>query len=55
MGATTGGGTYSGAQGTSDSALAFTGSDALQLAAVAGLLLASGALLVGFSRRGRRH
>ena len=53
--ATTGGGTYSGSLGTSDSALAFTGSDALQLAAVAGLLLVSGALLVGFSRRGRRH
>jgi uncharacterized surface anchored protein len=52
---TTGSGTFSGALASSDSVLAFTGVDALQLAAVAGLLLGSGALLTGLGRRGRRH
>jgi hypothetical protein len=51
-----GGGTAGGALAlTDETALAFTGFDALQVAAVAAALLSAGVLLSGFARRGRRH
>jgi hypothetical protein len=40
---------------TDDTALAFTGTEALRLAGIAAVLLASGALLTGLARRGRHH
>ncbi|KRF25947.1 Ig-like domain-containing protein [Phycicoccus sp. Soil803] len=55
---TTGSGTTGGALGQGlmdDTALAFTGFDAVQLAGVAAVLLGSGILLTGLGRRSRGH